>query len=376
MKPIQSNEMIKRNNVAFIMTQKAYIEGIMISDLEDYVVLKQGVTECIHDVDRSLIEKSIEVLDKIIKIVSVEDEKSLKVNYYFRKLKHVYKYRDLDGFDNYKKPKETTMSSIEYNKLLETKRKKAKLNKKNTEEVVPLEHDWEALKKSNTLSEAFIMEHHKNLIDYTDETYETRKSFIKRQVVVPTLRVVQYRVDNFSLKNLDETLWDTFQEDRGAFVLYPNKNAFLSGTLEYDIPTSIIKGPLFGNIKLGVIYLKGKFVISLPLKRIYNLKRFYQNDGTSLIRSFMVEKVKEIKRLSNVFSVEFHDGSVESVPYNRDGFIKKNETSYQLVERYRRLVVKESKPTIRKILKNNNLSKKENRSKEFDEWLRLNGYIK
>lgn len=376
MKPKQSNEMIKLNNVAFIMTQKAYIEGIMISDLEDYVVLKLGTIESIHDVDRSLIEKSIEVLDKIIKIVSVEDEKSTKVNYYFRKLKHFYKHRDLDGFDNYKKPKETGLSSIEYNKLLVSKRKKAESINENTEDLAPINYDWEILKKSKTLSEAFIMEHHKNLIEYTDETYETFKSFIKRQVVIPALRVTKYKLIDFSLNNLKETLWDTFQEDRGAFVLYPNKNAFLSGILEYNIPKSIIKGPFLGDAKLGVTYVKDKFVITQPLKRIYNLKRFYQSDGTSLIKSFKIENVKEIKQLTNVFIVEFHDGRLESVPYNGDGFIRKTETSFQLVERYRRLVVKESKPTITKILKNNNLNKKENRSYEFNKWLKETGYIK
>lgn len=216
------------------------------------------------------------------------------------------------------KPSQEGMKVIEEMKKEFYKETPAK-RKKRTEIVVNSRTNWDYLKRSNELSEKFIMEHHIELRSYINDVLETKKVFIARQTTVPIIEVSKKYNDDFrtSMVEISGIAWGTHIIGDTFIVMYPSYEHFVQGELIYNAP--YIQQYTLPKLlkKNGIV---SKRTDNQVTYRIFRLKSFYKNIGLRVIKN---------------------------------GYY-----------------------SLGSILKNNRLFKKIQRTKKFNDWLLKEGYVK
>lgn len=190
--------------------------------------------------------------------------------------------------------------------------------KKRTEIVVNSKTNWGYLKRSNELSEKFIMEHHTELRSYINDVLETKKVFIARQTRVPVIEVSKKYNDDFrtSMVDISGIAWGTHIIGNTFIVMYPSYEHFVQGELIYTAP--YIQQYILPKLlkKHGIVSNRTDKQVTY---RIFRLKSFYKNIDLRVIK---------------------------------DGYY-----------------------SLGSILKNNSLFKKSQRTKKFNNWLIKNNYL-
>jgi hypothetical protein len=387
--PKKTPQQILLENASFIKVNQSYINAILIAKLQDFVEIKTTFCSPIEDIKKTTLEVSIKHVEKIINVIHNSTDNVLVIRNYLDKLKHVYKFRTLNGFQGYQKPKPVKIAILKNEKFKAAEKAlvKVKESLNVSPEVSIMETtefntfkekiNWDKEKLRKDLDEAYIMEHHAYLCEETKDIYETKSDYLKRVKELPVIQVNKNVYDSYqiNLLKIEDIQWSQTNFDGTKYEIHPDKNFFEKGRLAFKM--SYFETPL----QSVPIYIKDKYLVKRGLSKIETNREYYVvvvNLFKSIYRSKIIQTAKplseilEISNNINTITITYKDHSQST--HSITGVFK--HINNALIDNAELRLIREGKYSLHKILKNNKFSKQSERSLKFDNWLKENNYIK
>lgn len=221
------------------------------------------------------------------------------------------------------------------------------------------------------LTEQEIMDNHLKLRQITSDIFETKAEFIKRKLQVPVITVGIHNsyVFNYEMKDIDLVEWGKTERVDGVYICQPSLADFQIGKLVYQMEsthdltnaTVLSKKGFSGKTTIKTYAI----TVSSPLK-IYGKSLLYKGSSTDVVTKGTTPKILNITKL---------DGSIIQLPIKSKYNEKRDGDTLRINGEDEFRLIKRGTYSLKSVLKENNLSKKEQRTEAFNQWLLDQGYM-